>query len=47
VPYFDNDHYTLRGGSTYTRPCIRRPSFRNYYQPDKRHIRAGLRLAWS
>lgn len=47
VPYFDDRHYVLRGGSEYTRPCIRRPSFRNYYEPDKRHIRAGLRLVWS
>jgi len=46
VPYFDGRHYVLRGGSLYTRPCIRRPSFRNYYEADKRHIHAGLRLAW-
>lgn len=47
VPYFDGRHYVLRGGSDYTRPCIRRPGFRNYYQADKRHIRAGLRLVRS
>jgi iron(II)-dependent oxidoreductase len=47
VPYFDGRHYVLRGGSVYTRPCIRRPTFRNYYEADKRHIHAGLRLVWS
>lgn len=47
VPWFDSCHYTLRGGSDYTRACIRRPGFRNYYQADKRHIRAGLRLVFS
>ena len=46
VPYFDGRHYVLRGGSAYTRPCIRRPTFRNYYEADKRHIHAGLRLVW-
>ncbi|MEJ2761029.1 MAG: SUMF1/EgtB/PvdO family nonheme iron enzyme [Gammaproteobacteria bacterium] len=46
VPYFDERHFVLRGGSAHTRPCVRRPSFRNYYEPDKRHIRAGIRLVW-
>lgn len=45
-PWFNNDHYTLRGASPYTRPMLRRLSFRNFYQPDKRHIFAGLRLAF-
>ena len=44
VPYFNNRHYTLRGGSRYTHGCINRATFRNYYQPDKRHINAGIRL---
>lgn len=44
VPYFDNEHYVLRGSSRYTRISIKRPSFRNYYTADKRHIFAGLRL---
>ncbi|MGB5259407.1 MAG: SUMF1/EgtB/PvdO family nonheme iron enzyme [Gammaproteobacteria bacterium] len=42
-PWFDDSHYSLRGGSLHTRPAIRRASFRNFYQPDKRHIFAGLR----
>ena len=45
VPYFDGQHYVLRGGSRYTLEIIKRPTFRNFYQADKRHIFAGLRLA--
>lgn len=44
VPWFDGRHYTLRGGSRFTQPLVRRASFRNYYEADKRHIHAGLRL---
>jgi iron(II)-dependent oxidoreductase len=44
--WFDDTHFTLRGASLHTRPAIRRPSFRNFYQADMRHILAGLRLAW-
>jgi len=44
---FDGKHYVLRGGSRHTRPEIRRASFRNYYEPDKRHIFAGLRLIFN
>lgn len=43
-PYFDGAHMTLKGGSRHTRALIRRPAFRNYYERDKRHIFAGLRL---
>ncbi len=46
TPWFDGNHYTLKGGSLYTRPQIKRPSFRNFYQPDKRHIFAGTRLVY-
>lgn len=42
--WFDNQHYTLRGGSIYTDSIIRRPTFRNFYTPEKRHVFAGLRL---
>lgn len=45
--WFDNQHFVLKGGSRYTRPIIKRPSFRNFYNPDKRHIFAGCRLARS
>ncbi|MEX2525700.1 MAG: SUMF1/EgtB/PvdO family nonheme iron enzyme [Gammaproteobacteria bacterium] len=46
LPWFNDRHFSLRGGSDYTRACIRRPGFRNYYQAGKRHIRAGLRLVF-
>jgi iron(II)-dependent oxidoreductase len=46
LPWFDGRHYVLRGGSPYTLPWIRRPSFRNFYTADKRHIFAGCRLAF-
>ena len=45
-PWFDGRHYSLRGGSLHTRPSIKRPSFRNFYEADKRHIFAGLRLTY-
>lgn len=46
APYFDDNHYVLKGGSRYTKMHIKRPSFRNYYTADKRHIFAGLRLVY-
>lgn len=45
VPWFDGRHYTLRGGSVHTCARIKRPTFRNYYTADKRHVFAGVRLA--
>ena len=46
LPYFDERHYVLRGGTAYTKAWLRRPSFRNYYEAGKRHILAGLRLVY-
>ena len=46
TPWFDGQHYSLRGGSLHTRPAIKRPGFRNFYQPQMRHIFAGLRLVF-
>ena len=45
-PWFDGKHYVLKGGSVYTRPEIKRASFRNFYQPHQRHMFAGLRLVY-
>lgn len=47
LPWFDGTHRTLRGGSIYTHPDLRRASFRNFYTADKRHIFGGLRLAFT
>ena len=44
-PWFDGKHYTLRGAAQFTSPWIKRPSFRNFYTADTRHIFSGLRLA--
>jgi len=44
--WFDGKHHTLRGGSRYTAAAIRRPSFRNFYTPEKRHVFAGVRVAF-
>ncbi len=45
-PWFDDRHYVLKGASSYTRPEIKRASFRNFFQPHQRHIFAGLRLVF-
>ena len=47
VPYFDDQHYTLKGGSQYTQAAVKRSSFRNYYLPNKRHQLCGFRLVFS
>ena len=46
TPYFDGKHFCLRGGSRYSQAVIKRHTFRNYYQADKRHILAGMRLVY-
>lgn len=45
VPYFDDQHRVLRGGSWATRPHVKRTTFRNWYQPWVREIFAGFRCA--
>ncbi len=44
TPWFANNHYLLRGSSSFSGDTVRQPSFRNFYQPGKRHVFAGLRL---
>ncbi len=46
APYFDSQHFVSKGGNRYTKEHIKRASFRNYYQADKRHIFAGCRLVY-
>ena len=43
--WFDNRHYTLKGGSHHSADVLLRPAMRNFYTAGKRHIFAGLRLA--
>ncbi|WP_455380712.1 SUMF1/EgtB/PvdO family nonheme iron enzyme [Acidihalobacter prosperus] len=46
TPWYDGKHYTLRGASRYTPKHTHRPSFRNFHAANKRHIFAGVRLAF-
>ena len=45
VPYFDQQHCVLKGGSWVTRRHVARTTFRNWYHPGMRAIFAGLRCA--
>lgn len=45
VPYFNDQHRVLRGGSWATRSHVRRITFRNWYHPWVREIFAGVRCA--
>lgn len=42
---FMSGQMVLRGGSTLTSPGHARPTYRNFFQPEKRWVRAGVRLA--
>lgn len=42
-PFFDGKHYVLKGGSAETAPVMRRPSFRNWFQPHYQYVYAGFR----
>ena len=46
LPWFDEQHVTLRGASLQTRAPIRRTTFRNFYTPEKRHVFSGVRVAF-
>lgn len=45
VPYFDQQHRVLRGGSWVTQKHVRRMTFRNWYHPEMRMIFSGFRCA--
>jgi len=44
TPWFDGRHRTLRGASLHTMHCVRRPGFRNFHTPEKRHVFAWLKM---
>ena len=41
-PWF-GDHRVLRGGCFVTQPRLLRPTWRNFYLPDRRDVWAGFR----
>ncbi len=47
TPWFDGKHYVLKGGSQHTHYLLKRPSYRNFYTPEKRHIFSGMRIAYN
>jgi iron(II)-dependent oxidoreductase len=47
APFFDGDHYVLKGASPRTAACFLRPSFRNWFRPAYPYIYATLRLVES
>jgi len=44
-PFFDGNHYVLKGGSPRTASVMLRPSFRNWFQPHYQYVYAGFRCA--
>ncbi|WP_448527096.1 SUMF1/EgtB/PvdO family nonheme iron enzyme [Parathermosynechococcus lividus] len=43
TPYFDGEHYVLKGGSECTQPLLKRSAFRNWYLRSSRGVFAGAR----
>jgi formylglycine-generating enzyme required for sulfatase activity len=46
-PFFDGEHYVLKGGSPRTAARLLRPSFRNWFRPEYPYIYATFRLVES
>src|SRR4051794_14226639 len=46
-PFFDGQHYVLKGASPRTAACFLRASFRNWFRPSYPYIYATFRLAES
>ncbi len=47
APFFDGEHYVLKGASPRTAACFLRPSFRNWFRPSYPYLYATFRLAES
>jgi gamma-glutamyl hercynylcysteine S-oxide synthase len=43
-PFFDGQHYVLKGASPRTAACFLRPSFRNWFRPAYPYVYATFRL---
>ena len=43
-PFFDGQHFVLKGASPRTAACMARPSFRNWFRPEYPYIYATFRL---
>ena len=43
APFFDGDHYVLKGASSRTHAGLLRRSFRNWFRPDYPYVYAGFR----
>jgi iron(II)-dependent oxidoreductase len=43
-PFFDGEHYVLKGASPRTAACMVRPSFRNWFRPSYPYVYATFRL---
>jgi formylglycine-generating enzyme required for sulfatase activity len=42
--FFDGQHYVLKGASPRTAALLTRPSFRNWFRPEYKHMYAGFRV---
>jgi iron(II)-dependent oxidoreductase len=47
APFFDGEHYVLKGASPRTAGCFLRTSFRNWFRPSYPYLYATFRLAES
>jgi formylglycine-generating enzyme required for sulfatase activity len=47
APFFDGQHYVLKGASQRTAARFLRPSFRNWFRPGYPYVYATFRLAES
>jgi formylglycine-generating enzyme required for sulfatase activity len=46
-PFFDGQHFVLKGASPRTAAKLTRSSFRNWFRPDYPYVYAAFRLAES